>query len=172
MTPLQHSYMTPKPNPRPQIKASKAITKNITPRPRIGKSKQLGKASLNKSGFQPGNQLALGHGAPLGSSNHHNGRLVKNAFMAELAKVFKLKSRANTVAGLEAIAGKVIKLAMKSSLPAAREVFDRVDGRPAQTIIGDPDNPLVFKNVSELSDEELEVLARGHVINGTAERVD
>lgn len=101
-----------------------------------------------------------------------NGYLVKRAFKNELAKVFKLKGRADTLSGLEAIAATVIRLARKGSIPAAREVFDRVDGRPAQTIIGDPENPVYFKAVSEMSDEELEVVARGHVINGTAERVD
>jgi len=99
--------------------------------------------------------------------------MVKRAFMNELAKTAKYgKSRSGTLAGLEAIARKVINLAMKSSLPAAREVFDRVDGRPAQTIIGDPENPLVFKNVSEMTDSELEQIARGFTVNGTAERVD
>ena len=113
-----------------------------------------------------------GAGALPGSQNAHNGKLVKRAFTNELAKVFKLRSRADTLSGLEAIASKVIKLARAGSIPAAREVFDRVDGRPAQTIIGDPENPVFFKNVSEMSDEELEVVARGHVINGTAERMD
>ncbi len=113
-----------------------------------------------------------GAGAPKGSQNYRNGRLVKNAFMAELAKVFKLKSRANTVAGLEAIAGKVIKLARAGSIPAAREVFDRIEGKPAQMIIGDPDNPVFFKAVAEMSDSELEQIARGYTVNGEATRVD
>lgn len=126
-----------------------------------GNSLVKGTATLPGAGALPGNQ------------NPYNGRMVKRAFMNELAKTAKYgKSRSGTLAGLEAIARKVINLAMKSSLPAAREVFDRVDGRPAQTIIGDPENPLVFKNVSEMTDSELEQIARGFTVNGTAERVD
>ncbi len=118
----------------------------------------------------PNSNLPIG--APLGSHNYMHGRRVKQAFVAELAKVWKKKGRADTQAGLERLAGKVISWALRGSLPAAREVFDRVDGRPAQTIIGDPENPIFFKPVAEMSDEELEQVARGVVINGTAERVD
>ena len=122
--------------------------------------------------LKPGFPALIGAGAPLANQNPHNGRIVKQAFMSELAKVLKRKGRADTKAGLEALAAKVISWALKGSLPAAREVFDRVDGKPAQTIVGDPENPIIFKNVTEMTDEELEQVARGLVINGTAERMD
>lgn len=118
------------------------------------------------------NTANLSNGAPLGSHNYHNGRVVKQAFINALEKRGRGKiSRGGTLAALEQIAEKLIQLALKGGIPAAREVFDRVDGRPAQMIIGDPEQPIMFKNVTEMSDDELERVARGHLIEGEGRRV-
>jgi len=44
--------------------------------------------------------------------------------------------------GLNPIADQVVSAAMAGDRDAWREIGDRLDGKPAQAIIGDPDNPL------------------------------
>lgn len=80
-------------------------------------------------------------------------------------------SRNGALATLEKVADKLITMALLGEIPAAREMFDRLEGRAAQMIIGDPEQPITFKNVTEMSDQELEVLARGHLIQGEGRRV-
>ena len=43
--------------------------------------------------------------------------------------------------GLRGIADKLVKEAMKGEAWAIKEIADRLDGKPAQTIIGDEDAP-------------------------------
>lgn len=93
--------------------------------------------------------------------------MVKNALLSALAK----EGRGNAFAAVEALGRKMIRLGLAGSVPAFREVADRIDGKPAQMIIGDPEQPITFKNVSEMTDQELEVLARGHLIQGEGRRV-
>ena len=42
---------------------------------------------------------------------------------------------------LRDIADKLVELAIAGEMPAIKEVADRLDGKPAQAIIGDADNP-------------------------------
>lgn len=42
------------------------------------------------------------------------------------------------------IAAKLVELAVDGDIQAIKEVSDRVDGKPAQAIIGDPDAPLML----------------------------
>lgn len=42
------------------------------------------------------------------------------------------------------IATKLVDLAVNGDIQAIKEVADRVDGKPAQAIIGDPDAPLML----------------------------
>ena len=102
-----------------------------------------------------------------GNEHKFRGKMVKNALLSALAK----EGRGNAFAAVEALGRKMIRLGLAGSVPAFREVADRIDGKPAQMIIGDPEQPITFKNVSEMSDEELEVLARGHLIQGEGRRV-
>ena len=152
--------MTPQPNSRPQIKSTQsrvqgmAVTQIKKTRPTIKKQGHT-KVITNRGG------------PPLGSENKFRGKLVKNALLNALAK----HGRGDRMAALEKMSSKMIELALVGSIPAFREVADRIDGKPAQMIIGDPEQPITFKNVSEMSDEELEVLARGHLIQGEGRRV-
>lgn len=45
-------------------------------------------------------------------------------------------------AGLNPIADKVVAAAIAGDRDAWREIGDRLDGKPAQSIVGDPENPL------------------------------
>ncbi len=88
-----------------------------------------------------------GAGAPLGSQNYMNGRRVKEAIIRALRK----RSRSDMLEELDLIALTVIKLAKKGHIPAVRELFDRIDGKPSQMLVGDPENPLQFNDQTQLT---------------------
>ena len=48
---------------------------------------------------------------------------------------------------LRDLADKLIERALEGDVTALKEIGDRVDGKPAQVLIGDADNPLVFQEV-------------------------
>lgn len=52
---------------------------------------------------------------------------------------------------LNIIAAKLVELAVNGDMQAIKEVSDRVDGKPAQAIIGDPDQPLTLMPVINLN---------------------
>lgn len=77
-------------------------------------------------------------GAPLGNQNG----LKQNRLWSETIR------RAVTQADgekLRKIADKLIDLAAEGDIQAMKEIGDRLDGKAAQTISGDPDAPLVHK---------------------------
>ena len=133
-----------------------SATAVTTPRVRIDPSKLLKLSHPN-----------LSYGAPKGSQNYRRGLLVKQAFLNALQK----RGRGDMMKALEAVCDQLIKQACLGEVPSAKEMFDRIDGKAAQLIVGDEDNPIVFKNVTEMSDMELEQIARGHLISGESRRV-
>lgn len=132
---------------RPVIKASQRVKKGIT---KNGKRKE---------------------GPPFGSENPHRGRVVRQAILAALKK----RGRWATMQALEEIADKLVEMALGKKgldyiLPASKELFDRLDGKAAQTLIGDPNQPLFVKAVHEMTDAELEQVARGETLEGEFSR--
>lgn len=77
--------------------------------------------------------------APLGNKN-----ATKNRPWAEAVNRALL---ANDGQKLRALADKLIDRALEGDVSALKEIGDRVDGKPAQMLIGDADNPLVFQEV-------------------------
>lgn len=45
---------------------------------------------------------------------------------------------------LNIIAAKLVELAIDGDIQAIKEISDRVDGKPAQALVGDPDQPLAM----------------------------
>ena len=86
-------------------------------------------------------------GAPIGNDNYLRGKLWRQAIINALEK----RGRGERLKALEDIAGKLISLALSKSMPAIRELGDRVDGKPAQMLVGDPDNPLQFNDQTQLT---------------------
>ncbi len=87
-------------------------------------------------GFQPG------------VSGNPNGRPRKGQTMTDiLEKTLKkktVKMDGRLISGKEAAAMKLLQLAMKGDVAALKYIFDRVDGKPNQTVKFDPrDMPLV-----------------------------
>jgi hypothetical protein len=79
-------------------------------------------------------------GAPLGNQHAAKDRRWRKAIERALAR-----SGGDVDAGLNPIADQVVAAALKGDRDAWREIGDRLDGKPAQTIQGDGDAPLVFR---------------------------
>jgi hypothetical protein len=74
-------------------------------------------------------------GAPLGNKNGAKGRLWADAIKRAVAR----KYDGNLSHGLDTLAEKLIEAVVAGDLPALKEFGDRLDGKPAQAIVGDAD---------------------------------
>lgn len=77
--------------------------------------------------------------APLGNSNAKEGKLWKHAIKRALAR----KMNGTVEHGLDRAADQFVAAVFSGEQWAIKELGDRIDGRPAQTIIGDDDAPPV-----------------------------
>ena len=77
-------------------------------------------------------------GAPLGNQNAAKAKVWHAAIMRALDK----RGAGDRVKALDELAGKLLDLVATGDLQALKEFGDRLDGKPAQTIAGDPDAPL------------------------------
>ena len=77
-------------------------------------------------------------GGQPGNSNNRRGRI----FASALAEALALPSRVDQMARIAVIANQLVEQAEAGDLQAIREIADRLDGKPAQAIVGDPENPL------------------------------
>lgn len=84
-------------------------------------------------------------GAQPGNQNAKKGRMFEQALIREIKQRDLEAGEGET---LRKIAAKLIDKADAGDLYAARELFDRLDGKPAQMIQGDPDNPLGFAEIA------------------------
>ena len=88
-------------------------------------------------------------GAPVGNENAKKGKDYRLALRRALAR----KSGSTASEGLKEIAGKLVEAAYAGEAWAIKEVADRVDGRPAQAIVGDSDeDPISVVNKVLLGD--------------------
>lgn len=88
-------------------------------------------------------------GAPKGNNNAGKG--------ARLSKV--LKKRLEERAKESELIDVLINKALEGDLAAIKEVFDRIDGKPKQSI--DMSAEVTQKNIKELTDDELAAIAAG-----------
>jgi len=89
-------------------------------------------------------------GAPLGNQNAKNKRLWRAAIERALEK--RTSSRLDGLKEIDALADKLLELVASGDLAALREFGDRIDGKPAQTIIGDNDEDPVNIKTSGIID--------------------
>lgn len=75
--------------------------------------------------------------APIGNQNAAKAKRWQKALERALARKF-----GEVDEGLTIIAAQVVNAAEKGDRDAWREIGDRIDGKPAQTIQGDAENPL------------------------------
>lgn len=46
------------------------------------------------------------------------------------------------------IADNLVRMALDGDMAAIKEIGDRIDGKPAQAIVGDPDAPITFAKIA------------------------
>jgi hypothetical protein len=85
--------------------------------------------------------------APLGNHNAAKGKVWKAAIDRALER--RTASRADGIKEIDALAEKLLELVAAGDLPALKEFGDRLDGKPAQAIIGDADaDPIQVAGIS------------------------
>lgn len=77
-------------------------------------------------------------GAPIGNNNPAKGKLWKAAINRALEK----RSKVDAKEALDELAEKLLSACESGEGWALKELGDRLDGKPAQAIIGDDENPL------------------------------
>jgi hypothetical protein len=83
-------------------------------------------------------------GAPLGNQNAAKAKLWHAAILRALDK----RGAGDRLQALDELAAKLLDLVATGDLAALKEFGDRLDGKPAQTIAGDPEAPL--HNITEI----------------------
>jgi hypothetical protein len=76
-------------------------------------------------------------GAPLGNRNAAKGKVWHAAILRALDK----RGAGDRVKALDELAAKLLELVATGDLAALKEFGDRLDGKPAQVIVGDDDAP-------------------------------
>lgn len=78
-------------------------------------------------------------GAPVGNQNAAKAKVWHAAIMRALERRQPADQR---IKAIDELADKLIELVATGDLAALKEFGDRLDGKPAQTIGGDPDAPV------------------------------
>lgn len=79
-------------------------------------------------------------GAQPGNANYRKGRLFADA----INRALELPSRFERLKRIEAIADKLVTMAEDGDIQAIREVADRLDGKPHQTVGGEDGGSIRF----------------------------
>jgi len=74
-------------------------------------------------------------GAPRGNQNAAKAKVWRAAIERALER--RTKSRLDGIREIDALAEKLLELVAAGDLPALKEFGDRIDGKPAQAIVGD-----------------------------------
>lgn len=85
-------------------------------------------------------------GAPIGNQNAKKAKRWQKAIERALARA----ANSNVDAGLDKAADIFVQAVYAGDQWAMKELGDRLDGKPAQVIAGDPDNPLEVKGIAVL----------------------
>ena len=88
-------------------------------------------------------------GAPLGNTNATKGKRWSTA----IDKALEKRSKASGIQALDELAEKLLAKCDEGDLSALKELGDRVEGKPAQSVIlaGDEDNPVVINHIDKLN---------------------
>jgi hypothetical protein len=89
-------------------------------------------------------------GAPVGNKNGAKGKTWADAIRKALAQY--ADDTVERKEALHKIALKVVEKALSGDTAAVKEIGDRLDGKPAQTIMGDDDSPLTITIVKHAPD--------------------
>jgi len=83
-------------------------------------------------------------GAPVGNQNAAKAKVWQAALLRALDK----RGAGDRVLALNELAGKLLDACAEGDLAALKELGDRLDGKPAQTIGGDPEGAPVAMSVT------------------------
>lgn len=72
----------------------------------------------------------MGAGAPRGNQNAAKGK----QWLAAIERALEKRSRVDRKAGLDALAGKLLEQCAEGNLVALKELGDRLDGKPSQSV--------------------------------------
>jgi len=86
--------------------------------------------------------------APLGNQNAARAKVWRAAIESALER--RTQSRTDGKREIDALAEKLLDLVAAGDLPALKEFGDRIDGKPAQAIIGGDEDDPAIKTVSEI----------------------
>lgn len=90
-------------------------------------------------------------GAPVGNQNARKAKRWQDALVKALAQYESADGVIKAGQALERVAMRVVEDAINGSKDAWQEIGNRLDGKPAQVIIGDDDEaPIRLKGVIEL----------------------
>lgn len=84
--------------------------------------------------------------APTGNQNAARSKLWRAAIERALER--RTASRIDGKAEIDALAEKLLDLVSAGDLAALKEFGDRIEGKPAQSIGGDPENPLEVRGLA------------------------
>ena len=86
--------------------------------------------------------------APIGNNNAVNGKRWNDA----INRALEMRCKGDGIKALTELAEKLLTNAERGDMQALKEIGDRIDGRPAQsmTLSGDGDKPIVSKMIVEL----------------------
>ena len=87
-------------------------------------------------------------GAPAGNQNALRGRVWRKAI--EQALETRTRSRTDGKKEIDALAETLLNLVASGDLAAIKEFGDRIDGKPAQAIIGGDEGDPAVKTISEV----------------------
>ena len=73
-----------------------------------------------------------------GRQGHKAEKIWRDAVMRAVKRVQK----GDTTKPLERLADQLVQEGLAGNVVALKEIGDRLDGRPAQTVAGDPDQPM------------------------------
>lgn len=80
-------------------------------------------------------------GAPIGNQNAARGRVWRAAIERALDR--RSQSRADGIKEIDAVAEKLVEAAFGGDIAALKELGDRLEGKPAQAIVGEEGAPPV-----------------------------
>ncbi len=96
------------------------------------------------------------------------GRPPKEKSFANMLNIAIKEATESGGSKLRAVAEALIAKAISGDVAAIKEVADRLDGKVAQTIAGDPNAPLSVRSVRDLTDDELAIIAAGGSVGASS----
>jgi hypothetical protein len=85
-------------------------------------------------------------GAPVGNSNASRGKV----WRAAIERALETRSRLEQKHAVDTLAGVLLDKAAEGDMAALKELGDRLDGKPAQTVGSDPDQPLRLEQIQRI----------------------